>query len=331
VVHTGGSAWIRRGRRPRAGATFAATRLSSSVGDWCIGNTVVSKTAASGSTPGSPVARSRALFPRRARIYGAFATRCKLRLKPLKAAGNGSALQRNCSGAVSAEHSRFVGVAERLPTRDQSGAAIAPSRPTTQGPSCTQRTAPPDSELGRRSRQQAGGRAIAGSNPVSPIQKRPATWQVLGRCGGRAAGATGSKRGPIVDSKRAGERLGCAPWQPGKLGCAELRRLGSGFAGRRQPPRGWGCSMARRRVGRGRSSLKIVVSPVRVWVSPFLKSPACGLVLTHRHRQTTNRPIRTSPPLVTRTRQSRSSHPPTRPPRHAHHLDHRPQGTLLIR
>jgi hypothetical protein len=26
-------------------------------------------------------------------------------------------------------------------------------------------------------------------------------------------------------------------------------------------------------------SLKIVVSPVRVWVSPFLKNPACGLVL----------------------------------------------------
>jgi hypothetical protein len=31
--------------------------------------------------------------------------------------------------------------------------------------------------------------------------------------------------------------------------------------------------------GASPGSLKIVVSPVRVWVSPFLKKPACGLVL----------------------------------------------------
>ena len=59
VVHAAGPAGIRRRRRPSVGATCAATRLSNSVGDWCIGNTVVSKTAASGSTPGSPVARRR--------------------------------------------------------------------------------------------------------------------------------------------------------------------------------------------------------------------------------------------------------------------------------
>ena len=45
-------------RPPGRGPVWAETsRLTGAVGDWCIGNTVVSKTAASGSTPGSPVVR----------------------------------------------------------------------------------------------------------------------------------------------------------------------------------------------------------------------------------------------------------------------------------
>ena len=56
-------------------------------------------------------------YPAQSQDLQAFATRRKLRLKPFKAAGNGSAPQRNCSGAVSAEHSRSVAMAiESLPS-----------------------------------------------------------------------------------------------------------------------------------------------------------------------------------------------------------------------
>jgi len=76
-----------------------------------------------------------------------------------------------------------------------------------------------------------GGRAVAGSNPVSPIRESACYLVGFGAVRGRVAGATGSKRGPIVSPARGGERLGGVPWRPGELGCAELRRLGSGFAG----------------------------------------------------------------------------------------------------
>src|ERR1019366_10357187 len=96
------------GREP--GATFAATRLRNSVGDWCIGNTVVSKTAASGSTPGSPVyrtARKTTTFPAQASVSGPQRHLLRIRMDPHETARSGGGrslaghLQRTSSGSLS--------------------------------------------------------------------------------------------------------------------------------------------------------------------------------------------------------------------------------------